>query len=68
MNIDNIYKQLRTLVEEVQDNLVEVDERGLWKRTADGDKLSRVTFGLDVIKKIVGDYYVRKEKVNDNIH
>ena len=68
MNIDNIYKQIRTLVEEVQDNLVEVDERGLWKRTADGDKLGRVTFGLDVIKKIVGDYYVRKEKVNDNIH
>ena len=67
MDIDNIYKQVRTLVEEVQDNLVEVDERGLWKRTADGDKLSRVTFGLDVMKKVVGDYYVRKEDY-DNIH
>ena len=67
MDVDNIYKQLRSLVEEVQDNLVIQGERGL-KRTADGDKLSRVIFGLDVMKKVVGDYYVRKETVNDNIH
>ena len=66
MDVDNIYKQVRNLVEQVQDNLVIQDERGL-RRTADGDKLSRVIFGLDVMKKIVGDHYVRKE-VNDNIH
>ena len=67
MDVDNIYKQVRTLVEQVQDNMVVQDERGL-RRTPDGDKLSRVLFGLDVMKKVVGDYYVRKEKVNDNIH
>ena len=66
MDVDNIYTQVRKLVEEVQDNLVIKNERGL-KRTADGDKLSRVLFGLDVMKKVVGDHYVRKE-VNDNIY
>ncbi len=60
MDVDNIYKQVRTLVEQVQDNLVIQDERGL-RRTPDGDKLSRVLFGLDIMKKVVGDYYVRRE-------
>ena len=64
MDVDKIYKQVRELVEQVQDNLVIQDERGL-RRTADGDKLGRVIFGLDVMKKIVGDYYVRKEADND---
>ena len=60
MDIDKIYIQVRTLVEEVQDNLVIPNGRCI-KRTADGEKLNRVIFGLDTMRKVVEDYYIQNE-------
>ena len=61
MDVHEELIRLRKLVEEVQDNLYIITQ-GACQRTPDGLKLGRVTFGLDVLGKVIGEQYVKKER------
>ena len=60
MDIKVEFIRLRNLVEEVQDSLYIITQN-TYQRTPDGLKLGRVTFGLDVLSKVIGEQYVERE-------